>query len=154
MVRAARALALVCVSAAASLLLPTARGQGENKKDVMVEAQWRGQFRNDDLKLLAPASNFIDNQEDFDKLWKGWHEKNEKTPPVDFKEYLIVVVTTRYELNEDLSLHPYLDRKGDLEFGIQGARGKEMTQGFTYLIGAVRREGIKTVRGKPIAKEK
>ena len=114
--------------------------------------EWPGKFPDDkDLPLmkLAPAGGFIADKAAFEKLWKAWRPK-EETPKIDFEKELVLVGTTQCAGNR-IGAALRLDAKGDLKaafFATQIAG-----PGFAYTIVVINREGVKTVDGKPIAKE-
>src|SRR5215471_14480429 len=57
---------------------------------------WSGKFPDDKdvpLMKLAPASGYITDATEFEKLWKAWRPK-EDLPKVDFDKQIVFVSTT------------------------------------------------------------
>jgi hypothetical protein len=129
----------------------------EPSKDVPVLRTWDGLVLDESLKGVAaslradgssPASGYIANEKEFLQLWKAWRP-DEKAPKVDFgKEIVLVGVSPG---PNRVTLLPKLDEKGDLHISLRTAlvEGK----GFGYGIVTVKREGIKTIKGKPVVND-
>jgi hypothetical protein len=103
-----------------------------------------GTLPNPDLANLAPKSGIIVNQKEYDRLTQAWTVKN--PPKVDFQKELLLVAAAR---SSQVTIEPKLDEAGDLRANV--LTNKDDTAGVTrYAIRSVRRDGVKTVNGKPI----
>ncbi|MSR31764.1 MAG: hypothetical protein EXR99_09690 [Gemmataceae bacterium] len=99
-----------------------------------------------DEKLAAKGAKVIVSQKGLEGLWKVWKLEG-KAPEVDFKNEIVLVETTR---GSRLSLSAKV-KDGDLQ--VIGISTRDLGPGFRFVIGAVSREGVKTVQGKEIAQE-
>jgi hypothetical protein len=115
------------------------------KQPVPLRSEMSGSVGDD--ALLKGTPEFITTAAGFEKLWQQWMLKG-KTPIVDFKKDLVVIVTSS---GSKLSLTPKLDEKGNLE--VLGVGTLDFRPGFRYVLGVVSREGVKTVNGKALPKE-
>ncbi len=141
---------------AAAVLAASARAD-EPARDVPVLRTWDGLVQDETLKGVAaslraagssPASGHIANEKEFLHLWKAWRP-GEQAPTIDFaKEVVLVAVTPG---PNRVTLVPKLDEKGDLHISLRTnlVEGK----GFGYGIVTVKREGIKTIKGKPVVND-
>jgi hypothetical protein len=135
-------LALVGLVALVVLAPGEARAQ---KKSVPLIQEFSGSVA--DEALVKGTPECITTEARFDKLWKLWKLKG-KTPAVDFKVDMVVIVTGS---GSKLSLTTRLDDKGNLE--TLGAGTLDLAPGFRYVIGVVSRDGVKTVNGKALPKD-
>jgi hypothetical protein len=108
--------------------------------------EWRGQLEDEKLEKERPAKGFVTNKEDFAKLWKAWMGK-EKLPEIDFDKELVVVVSSSKGVISWISL---LLIDGDAK--TVAALLPMEVKGFTFALAVFKREGIKTIGGKPIEK--
>jgi len=148
----------LCLALGAIVLAGVASGRAdEAPKDVPALQTWDGLVRDESLKGVAaslkaagssPASGYIANEKEFLRLWKAWRP-DEKAPRVDFDKEIVLVGVSPGP--NRLTLAPKLDAKGDLRIHLRTnlVEGK----GFGYGIATVKREGIKTVNGKPVVNE-
>jgi hypothetical protein len=125
--------------------------QGAEAKPLKTEKEWDGTFPdNADLQLIqeAPRGGHVANAQDFAKLWKAWRGK-EELPKVDFDKELVFACAAPCHRNK-ITAEFRLDDKGDLSarFSATEIGGP----GFVYKIVTVKREGVKTINGKEIAK--
>jgi hypothetical protein len=109
--------------------------------------RWNGSIADLTLQNKAPADGCITDAKAFEKLWKAWMI-GDKAPDVDFKTEMVVVTTTR---GGRVRLNVRLDENGDLR--VDGLATRDFRPGFRYEIGVIKREGIKTVRGKELPKD-
>ncbi|HWG47416.1 MAG TPA: hypothetical protein VN688_31925 [Gemmataceae bacterium] len=109
--------------------------------------QWSGSIADLALKNEAPANGCVTDAKTFEKLWKAW-KIGEKVPDIDFKTEMVVVTTTR---GSRLRLTVRLDEKGDLR--VDGVATRDLRPGFRYAVGVIKREGVKTIRGKELPKD-
>jgi hypothetical protein len=143
-----RSLARLAAGLAVLLLLAVAspRASADIDKQIKVLQRWGGVIKDDALHKESPATGYIANQKAFERLWKAWRP-DEKMPEIDFKAELVLVGTAPGP--NKVTLIPQVDERGNLQILaratlIGGA-------GFGYEIVTVKREGIKTVKGKPIS---
>jgi hypothetical protein len=131
-------LALTVVSAAAA-----------EPKEVKLEKTWSGEVAIE-LKKEAPASGFLADKEAFAKLWKAYRGK-EDLPEIDFSKELVLVA-----VNNDpnkISIVAKLDDKGDLKVVHASTLiGFINPKTCAYQFALIKREGIRTIGGKPITK--
>ena len=144
---------------AAALLLGPPQARADEKKPepkaVELISEWGGPFLHDpDLKLFAPAAMYVETDEEWAKLWKAWRGDDAKIPPVNFKEQLVLVVTSR---NDKTALSASLDAAGNLEVKAYSASPLTVVdparKGFSFRLGAVSRDGVRTVNGQPLKKD-
>jgi hypothetical protein len=128
-------------------LVAAVAGADEAKK-VPVLQKWDGKVKDETLRKASPTTGYIANEKDFEKLWKAWRP-DEKVPKVDFKEELVVVGVA--DGPNQVNLIPQVNDKGDLS--ILARATLVGGPGFSYQIATIKREGIKTVKGKPIAND-
>ncbi len=135
-------LAGVCAVALIALAASEAPAQ---KKKLKPSKEWKGSVA--DEKLMQGAPQVIVGPKTLEKVWKEWKVAG-KVPEIDFTKEILVVSTTR---GSRLSLQPVLDDKGNLvTFGLST---RDLAPGFRYVIGAVSRDGIKTVNGKELPRD-
>ncbi len=105
-----------------------------------------GQNNNIDISGGAPSTRVITNQKDWEMLAKTW---GIPTPAkIDFtKEFLVVVTSTA----EKVTIETKLGDKGDLK--VNRLEGGMTRGGFSWGVKSVRRDGVKTVDGRPLATE-
>ena len=120
----------------------------DDKGEVKTTNKWEGSVADEKLKKEAPESGVITNAKDFEKLWTAW-KLGDKVAKVDFDKELVIVSTT---VGSKLSVTPKLDDKGDLKAIAVATR--DLRPGFRYVVISVPREGVKTVNGKELPKEK
>jgi hypothetical protein len=108
--------------------------------------EWKGQLDDPQLEKEKPSDGFIVDEKSFAKLWKAWMP-DEKLPVVDFTKEIVVVATSNKGIIKGVSL---MEEKGDAK-AIVGLMEKGI-KGFAFAIGVFRREGLKTIDGKPIKK--
>jgi hypothetical protein len=96
----------------------------------------------------SPATGYIANEKEFQHVWKAWRP-DEKAPAIDFEKEVVLVGVTPGP--NRVSLVPKLDEKGDLHISLRTnlVEGK----GFGYGMVTVKREGIKTIKGKPVVND-
>jgi hypothetical protein len=138
------------VLVAASLVggLVIARAE-EEPTPVPLEKTWDGEIS---LKVLRQAhrDSYITGKKAWEKLWRAFRGK-EKVPEIDFEKSLVLLAVSSGP--QRVSIQPTLDKKGDLT-----ARILSTSVGYTgpktagYQFALIRRDRIKTIHGKPIAK--
>ena len=118
----------------------------EKPKPVKTEKTWGGLVK---IELGNKAPGYIADKDTWAKLWKLYRGE-EKLPEVDFKKELILVV-----VNTDpngISIRLELDDKGDLTVDYASHEMKFINPTTCrYQIALIKREGIKTILGRPIA---
>jgi hypothetical protein len=139
------------------LLVAAAAHADEASKDVPVLQTWDGIVTDESLKGAAaslraagssPAAGYVANEKEFLRLWKAWRP-GEKAPAIDFEKEIVLVGVSPGP--NRVTLVPKLDEEGDLHISLRTnlVEGK----GFGYGIVTVKREGIKTVKGKPVVND-
>jgi hypothetical protein len=125
------------------IAVPEAAAQ---KKKVEVSKTWNGSV--DDEKLMKDAPQAIVSQKGLEAIWKAWKVAGD-APKVDFTKDMVVAV---YSRGSKLNLSgANLDDKGNLE--VVGFGTRDLRDGFRYVLGAVSRDGVKTINGKELPKE-
>ena len=116
----------------------------------MVETlgMWSGQVKDAALRELAPASDCITEPGAWQELYKKWQPEM-KVPRVDFTQHLVLVGTVAGP--NRVILNPSIDKTGNVTFIVAGT--KRGGPGFGYKLILVKRQGIKTVNGKPLAQK-
>jgi hypothetical protein len=133
-------------AALAAILMMSPDTRAESK--VLTPSQkWNGSIADLALQKETPANGCITDAKTFEKLWKAW-QIGDKTPDVDFKTEMIVVTTTR---GGQVRLALRLDEKGNLNVG--GLATRDLRPGFRYVVGVIKREGVKTVNGKELPRD-
>ncbi|QVL30892.1 hypothetical protein KIH39_18835 [Telmatocola sphagniphila] len=112
-------------------------------------AHWQGKVADDSLQKIAPTEGYIANAQLLEKLWKAWRPK-EEVPSVDFKKELIILGVIPGP--NSIGIVPSVDDKGDLKFTLQST--EIGGPGFGYHLVQIKREGVKTINGKPIDDKK
>jgi hypothetical protein len=103
-----------------------------------------GTLPNPDLAAFAPKTGVIVNQKEYDRVTQAWTIKN--PPKVDFEKEFLLVAAAR---SSQVTIEPRVDEAGDLRVNV--LTNKDDTAGVTrYAIRSVRRDGVKTINGKPI----
>jgi hypothetical protein len=141
---------LLCIGLLAGCI-GIAAGQGEGSKQLKAEKSWTGRLvgkEKEPLQMLAPAKGYISGPQTFEKLWKAWRTE-EKVPDIDFGKKLVLVGTAGGPNMVNLSA--VLSAKGDLM--INAMSTLVGGPGFGYGLAVVDREGIKSVKGKPLEKD-
>ena len=108
--------------------------------------EWAGRITNQQQKE-APKNGYIVSEKAWAKLWKDWTIAGD-LPKVDFAKELILVSTNQ---SNSLGLVAILSDKGNL--AIHQLDTAEAKPDCAYRIVLIKREGIKTIAGKPIEKE-
>jgi len=128
---------------------PRVKAEG-GQKPVQLERTWDGEVKIE-LKSDAPADGCLVSQEKWNKLWKAYRG-NEETPNVDFANELVLVA-----VNKDpnrISIQATLDANGDLSVTYRTTLMAVMNPTTCrYQFAVIKREGIKTINGKPIRKD-
>ncbi|HEY7424184.1 MAG TPA: hypothetical protein VH682_08125 [Gemmataceae bacterium] len=132
--------------ALASILVMSPDTRAESKA-LTPSQRWSGSIEDLTLQKEAPANGGITDAKTFEKLWKAW-KIGDKVPDIDFKTEMVAVTTTR---GGRVRLAVQLDEKGDLRVG--GLATRDLRPGFRYEVGAIKREGVKTVNGKELPKD-
>jgi hypothetical protein len=138
------------------LLLHAATPADAADKQIELIAEWGADtFVSDEDHLLAPADRHIVDEKEWAKLWTAWRPDRARTPPpmLNFNERLVIVVTSRDKIT---SVRAYLGDKGELTVqkvtsGMDADR-RESGKGFYYRLAVIKREGVKTINGRPLKK--
>lgn len=133
---------LVIAALAALVFAPF--GTAEEPKKDKPTVQLAGDLKDESLQTAAPANGVIMAQKDWDALAKAWGIKD--APKLDFTKELLVVGTWRGSV---FNITPTV-KDGDLSVSAFGT--KDLRPGFRWKIASVKREGIKSIQGKPLPK--
>jgi hypothetical protein len=122
----------------------------EKPRPVKVERTWKGTVEIA-LRKEAPERDFVADNDTWAKLWRAYRGEG-NMPEVDFDKELILVAVNR-DPNE-ISIRPEVDGKGDLRVIAQSTDiGFIDPKTCAYQFALIKRHGIKTIKGKAIAKE-
>lgn len=120
----------------------------EGGRSVPVLVAWQGQVKLERRKD-APQSGYIADQEAWQALWTSWRGV-EPAPWINFDEAIILVAANR-DPNR-IGVTATLDDAGDLRVVHRSTLIAFINPTeFAYQFALIRREGIKTIGGKPIA---
>ena len=112
---------------------------------VETTGMWSGQVKDNSLRKLAPPTGFIVDKQAWEKICLAWRPA-EQVPKVDFAKQLVLVgVVPGPNL---VLMRPTIDQKGNISFLVAGT--KKGGPGFGYKLIAISRQGVKTVKGKPV----
>jgi hypothetical protein len=132
-----------------ALVAPVGADEKPKPKPVKLEKTWGGEVKIE-LRKEAPKDGYVADKEAWAKLWKTFRG-DEKLPDVDFTKELVLVA-----VNNDpnkIGINAQLDDKGDLNVSVISTLiGFVNPTTCTYQFATVKREGIKTIGGKAIAK--
>jgi hypothetical protein len=118
-----------------------------SRKSVPVLVSWNGSIKLEQRKK-GPAAGYIADQTAWKDLWSDWRP-TEEVPNINFSEVIVVVAVNR-DPNK-ISAHALLDPQGDLTVShLSTLIGYTKFDSCTYQFVLIRRDGIKTVNGKPI----
>lgn len=139
MIRSCRAVLVGLVAFAAAAPLGAA-----GRKDVALGKTWSGSIENEN----AAKPECLVSAKALEAIWKEWKLGGEP-PKVDFAKDIVVAV---YSSGSLLKLsNARLDDAGNLE--VLGLGTLDLHPGFRYVMAVVKKDGIKTVNGKPLPKE-
>jgi hypothetical protein len=124
-----------------ALALPLAPAPAADKPTVELS----GSIDDESLQKEAPASGVVASQKAWEKLAKAWGIKD--SPKVDFSKELLIVGTWK---GSSFDIEPAV-KDGDLTVRAGGT--KDLRPGFRWKVKSVKRDGIKTVNGKPLPVE-
>jgi hypothetical protein len=142
---------LLSVALVLGLTLPVFLGclADEKPRPVKVKRTWNGTVEME-LRKEAPESDFVADNDSWAKLWKAY--RGEDPPEVDFDKELILVAVNR-DPNQ-ISIRPEVDGKGDLRvIAVSTLIGFTDPKTCAYQFALIKRHGIKTIKGKAIAKD-
>jgi hypothetical protein len=107
---------------------------------------WGGILRDESLQKHAPAGGFITDAAALAKLWEAWKVRGD-LPKIDFTKELVLVAMSSGPNALGIDIH--LDSKGNLATMVtQTLIGGP---GFGYRIVVIKRDGVKTIGGQPLA---
>ena len=125
-------------------------GADDKPTPIKAEQSWDGEIKIE-LRKDAPKDGFVADKDAWAKLWKTYRG-DEKLPDVDFTKELVLVA-----VNSDpnrISLGASLDKNGDVRVLVTStlvAYTNPTTCRYQFV--RIKRDGIKTVGGKPIEKK-
>jgi hypothetical protein len=133
---------------ALALALPLAAQKSDNPKDPIKKptVELSGSLDNFGLATQAPPGGVIVTAREWQRLSEAWVIKN--PPKVDFDKEFLVVATTQAG---KLVLNTKLNENGDLL--AKALDNGDIQSGFRYAVLSVKRDGVKTVNGKPLPVE-
>ncbi|MBM3978846.1 MAG: hypothetical protein FJ304_00910 [Planctomycetes bacterium] len=132
---------LLVAALAALVLVPFSAAAAEPKADKPT-VELGGDIKDEALQKSAPASGVIASQKEWDALAKAWGIKD--APKVDFAKELLIVGTWKgssFNVNANV-------KDGDLS--VSGFGTKDLRDGFRWKVKSIKRDGIKSVQGKPL----
>jgi hypothetical protein len=119
----------------------------EGSKRLEVQKSWLGEVKLD-LKKEAPKEGYVADKEAWAKLWKAY--RGGDAPEVDFDKELVLVTVDDFDAW--VRVLACLDDEGDLTVRLVYPDEAQKTIACTYEFAVIRREGVKTIGGKPFAK--
>lgn len=136
------------LSAAAFLLALAAPARAETMvvpKGIRVVNSWI--VSKSDQKLTEAPRNvagntsvgYVDNPEDFDKLWRAW--RTEPTPKLDFSKHVVLVLTHAEHGNVQFLLDCDANRNLTVKVATKG----RSLGGMTYVLAIVPREELRAI---------
>jgi len=139
---------LLSAGFALAIALPLAAQKTEDPKTPLVKptVELYGSLDNSELAKQAPPGGVIVIAREWQGLAEAWGIKN--PAKVDFDKEFLVVATTRAG---KLVLNTKLGDDGDLR--TEALDNSDLQGGFRYAIKSVKRDGVKTVNGKPLPVE-
>jgi hypothetical protein len=120
----------------------------DDAKKVPVLRKWSGKIADEKLQKQSPQAGVIADKMVFETLWNAWRPQ-EEVPAIDFAKELVLVAVAPGP--NQVEMTPQLDDKGDLQFLARATLVDG--PGFGYQIAVISREGVKTVKGKPLAEK-
>lgn len=117
-------------------------GTAEEPKKEKPTVELSGDIRDEALQKSAPANGVIASQKEWDALAKAWGIKD--APKVDFGKELLIVGTWK---GSSFNISPSI-KDGDLTVRAGGT--KDLRDGFRWQVKSIKRDGIKSVQGKPL----
>lgn len=129
---------------------PGPAGAEETPTAVKIVKTWEGEVRRE-LRKEAPQKSYIVNNDAWAKLWKAYRGE-ETLPKVDFdKEMILVAVNT--DPNQ-IEIHAAVDDRGDMKITYASTLvGFIRPETCAYQFALIKRDGIQTIRGKPISND-
>ena len=139
---------LVLCAAFALASLPLAAQTKQDPKSPIKEPTVQLSGSLDDLNLAkqAPQTGVIVTAKGWEQLAEAWRVKN--PAKVDFKKEFLVVATSQAG---KMTLNTRLHDRGDLRTEV--VDNGDTQGGFRYAIRSFKRDGVKTVNGKPLPVE-
>jgi hypothetical protein len=135
------------IAVAVLLGLPLVRA--DESKQIPVLRKWDGKVEDETLRKASPVTGYIANEKEFRKLWQAWRPNDKEVPKIDFEKELVLVGVASGP--NSVRVIPQLNDKGDLQ--VLARASLVAGPGFGYQIITVKREGIKTIKGKAIVNE-
>jgi hypothetical protein len=134
-------LCAVLAGFAVAAVAPHAAAQ---KRKVEITKKWSGSV--EDEKAIKPEC--LTSAKGLEAVWKAWKIEGD-VPKVDFTKNIVVAV---YSVGSKLIMAgASLDDNGNLT--VLGLGTRDFRPGFRYVLGVVRREGVKTVNKKDLPKK-
>jgi hypothetical protein len=135
--------------AAVALVIGLSAVRADQSKQIPVLRKWDGKIKDETLRKASPVTGYVANEKEFAKLWQAWRPDDKEVPKIDFEKEIVLVGVASGP--NDVRLIPQLDEKGDLQ--VLARASLVAGPGFGYQIAVVKREGIKTIKGKAIVIE-
>ena len=117
------------------------------QQETKMENIWSGKSTDSELLKLAPTDKCITDKDSWKKLWKSW-KGNEKLPEIDFQKHFVVVGTAKGP--NRVKPHMRMDEK-DANLKVVFAATKMGGPGFGFVLVEMKRAGIKSINGVPLA---
>lgn len=119
----------------------------DGQRPVALQRIWNGEVKIE-LRAEAPEGGYIASQPVWEKFWKAYRGEA-PVPEVDFERELVLV-----GVNKDpntIGIQAKLDEKGDLTVTYSTTlMFVQDPKSCKYQIGVIKRDGVKTINGKPI----
>jgi hypothetical protein len=113
--------------------------------EIRPERTWGGVLPDVALRRVAPASRVITEERTFAAVWEAWRP-GERRPPIDFTRSIVLVETMEGPNRMFIRLSD--DGRGNVT--TQSGGTLIGGPGFGYILAQVRREGIRTIDGRPL----
>ena len=120
---------------------------GADGEPVALGKTWDGEVKIA-LRDRAPGDGYVADKAAWEKLWKSY-QPDAKVPEIDFAKELVLVAVNR-DPNQ-ISISATLDAGGNLTVRHASTKiGFPNPETCKYQFAAIKREGIKTINGKPL----
>ena len=115
-------------------------------QEVEMENLWFGKVGDNELSSLAPEDLCIANNDAWEKIWSSW-KGDEEVPKIDFQKHFVIVGTAPGPNR----VNPHMRLDGEAaNLKVVFAATRMGGPGFGFVFVEMKREGVKTVNGKPL----
>ncbi len=131
---------------ALALALPIAsQAKADEPKKIESVGTWQETVSEASPPRQEPTTAFITDEKGLDELYKKYGLSGKK-PNIDFKTEIVLFAVSQVSR---IRIESTLDEKGDLKF--LGVGNRDVVPGQRCFFATVKKDGVKTVYGKPIA---